>query len=852
MTDRIADIWGTRTPHEKDTPWPVRVDSHLDPSVTEQDVDRWVQSACVLCSNGCGCDIAVKDGRMVGVRGRATDTVNHGRLGPKGLYGSWQWNRTDRLTRPLVRDAGGNLVETDWDTAMDRIVERSRQLLATDAGALSHGFYTSGQLFLEEYYTLGVIGKAGLGTPHMDGNTRLCTATAAAAMKESFGSDGQPGSYSDIEATDAVFLYGHNMAETQTVLWMRILDRVHGPTPPRIVAVDPRTTPVAEAARATGGVHLAPLPGTNQALMNALVREVIHHGRLDEEYIAAHTLGFDELRSTVEPYTPEHAAEICRVPADDIRRAAEIFGTSERVLSTVLQGFYQSHQATAASCAVNNLHLLRGLLGRPGCGILQMNGQPTAQNNRECGADGDLPAFRNWDNPDHVRELAELWNVDPLTIPHWSPPTHALQIWRYCEQGSIGLLWIAGTNPAVSLPDLPRIRRILQQDSLFTVVQDGFLTETARYADVVLPAALWGEKQGTFTNVNRTVHLSDQAIEPPGEARSDLDIWLDYARRMDFRDRDGAPLVKWSDPEGAFEAWKECTRGRLVDYTGLSYDKLRGGTGIPWPVNEQAPEGTDRLYSDAQFATHPDVCETYGHDLLTGGVLSEQEYRALRPDGRAFLKAAAYVPPPEGPGEEYPFVLSTGRTVYHFHTRTKTGRSRSLRRAAPGVWVELSADDAVRLGVGEGDVVRVESRRGAMQGPVRIGRGRDGVVFVPFHYGYWDQPGTDGAAPGDAPRAANELTLTEWDPVSKQPMFKTAAVKVTRIADATGPSPAPTTAASAPADPAGVPPTVGGPEAGVREQPYAAEPPQPARQPEASGEQPGSGGTTTSATGPKD
>ncbi|MGK5498130.1 molybdopterin oxidoreductase family protein [Streptomyces sp. URMC 125] len=849
MSDRIADIWGARTPHAKDTPWPVRVDTHLEAPLTEGDVDRWVQSACVLCSNGCGCDIAVKDGRMVGIRGRAADTVNHGRLGPKGLYGSRQWNRTDRLTRPLVRDGRGELVESDWDTAMDRIVERSRRLLESEAGGLSHGFYTSGQLFLEEYYTLAVIGKAGLGTPHMDGNTRLCTATAAAALKESFGSDGQPGSYSDIEATDAVFLFGHNMAETQTVLWMRILDRINGPNPPRIVCVDPRTTKVAEAARETGGVHLAPLPGTNQALMNALTREIIHRGWIDEDYLTRHTLGFDELKDTVEPYTPEHAADICRVPAGDIRRAAEVFGTSERVLSTVLQGFYQSHQATAASCAVNNLHLLRGLLGRPGCGILQMNGQPTAQNTRECGADGDLPGFRNWNNPAHIRQLADLWNVDPLVIPHWAPPTHALQIWRYCEQGSIKLLWISGTNPAVSLPELRRIRDILGKDSLFTVVQDGFLTETARLADVVLPAALWGEKQGTFTNVNRTVHLSEKAVEPPGQARSDLDIWLDYARRMDFRDKDGAPLITWSDPEGAFEAWKECTRGRLVDYTGLSYDKLRGGSGIPWPVNDEAPEGTDRLYADADFPTHADVCETYGHDLLTGGAIGEEAYRAKRPDGRAFLKAAPYVPPPEAPREEYPFAFTTGRTVYHFHTRTKTGRARQLRRAAPQVWVELSAGDAGRLGVAEGDLVRVESPRGAMEAPARIGRGRDGVVFAPFHYGYWDQPGTDGAAPDGHPRAANELTLTEWDPVSKQPLFKVGAARVTKVADATGPSHAPTTTASAPADPDGVPGTVGGPDAEVVEQVNAAAPPKPPRQPEASRNQPGSGGSTASAAG---
>jgi anaerobic selenocysteine-containing dehydrogenase len=816
VTDRVGDIWGELTPHARGTVWPARVDMHLEPGISEQDVDRWVQSACLLCSNGCGCDIAVTDGRMVGVRGRATDVVSHGRLGPKGLYGSTPWaSSTDRLTRPLVR-RDGRLVESDWDTAMGLIARTSRRLL-DESGPLTHAFYTTGQLFLEEYYALGVIGKAGLGTPHMDGNTRLCTATAAAAMKESFGADGQPGSYTDIEHCDAIFLYGHNMAETQTVLWTRVLDRTRGEDPPVIVCVDPRLTPVAQEARRTGGVHLAPRVGTNLALMNALTREVVVNGWVDEQWVAAHTLGYEDLRRTVEPCTPEVAGRICGVDPDDIRRAARIFGETDRVLSTVLQGFYQSHQATAASVAVNNLHLLRGLIGTAGSGVLQMNGQPTAQNNRECGADGDLPGFRNWANPAHVRELADLWNVDVDTIPHWAPPTHAMQIFDYADRGSIELLWVVATNPAVSMPDSARIRRILENDACFVVVQDVFLTETARLADVVLPAAGWGEKTGTFTNVNRTVHLSEKAVEPPGEAKSDLDIFLLYARAMDFRDRDGAPLPPWGTPEEVFEAWKEATRGRPVDYTGLTYDRLRGPTGIPWPVNAAAPDGTDRLYADAVFPTDSDVCETFGQDLLTGAARSEQEHRALAPAGRAFLRAAEYRPAHEEASEEYPLLYTTGRTVYQFHTRTKTGRARSLQDAAPDPWVEISPADADRHGIREGDVVRVESPRGALQVRARVGRVRPGTVFAPFHYGTWDRA---DLSPDDPPGQANELTMTVWDPVSKQPYFKTAACRLRKVRDGDGPAPAPTTAASAPApapapalapgDGPQVPPTAGG------------------------------------------
>ena len=787
MTDRIANPWGERTPFGPGEEWPVRVDQFLEDGVSEDEVDSWVQTASLHHANGDALDLAVKGNRIVGVRGRAVDRVNRGRLDPKDLF-VWQaYNSPDRLTRPLVRD-NGELVEASWEEAMGLIVERSKQLLE-EKGPLAFGFYTSGQLFLEDYYTLGVIGKAGLGTPHMDGNTRLCTATAAVALEQTFGTDGQPGSYDDINYADLICLWGHNIAEVQAVTWMRMLDRLEGPDPPKLIVVDPRPTPAARRA----DVHLAIKNGTNMALMNGLLHEIIANRWYDEEYVNAHTIGFEKLKSTVTEYPPETVAEICGVPAEKIREAARIIGSAERMLSTALQGFYQSMSATAASCQINNIHLLRGMVGKPGAGLLQMNGQPTAQNTRECGANGDMPAFRNWDNVGHIQELAGLWNVERMKIPHWSPPTHAMQIFRYAEAGSINLLWISCTNPAVSLPELSRIRSILQQENLFLVVQDIFMTETAQLADVVLPAATWGEKLGTFTNADRTVHISEKAVEPPGEARADFEIFLDYARRMDFRDKDGQPLIKWEDPESCFEAWKECSRGRPCDYTGITYDKLRGGSGIQWPCNDEHPEGTERLYTEADFNTPTDYCERYGSDLLTGANLSEADHKALAPDGRAVLHAAEYLPTHEEPKEEYPFRYTTGRTIYHFHTRTKTARAPQLHDAAPEAWVEVNPADAERLGVGEGDVVRVETPRGRLEAKARVSGIREGVVFVPFHYGYWDQAEEDG-------RAANELTITEWDPVSKQPLFKVGAAKVTKIADANGePAPAPTNTASAPA-----------------------------------------------------
>ncbi|MFF5987368.1 molybdopterin oxidoreductase family protein [Prauserella flavalba] len=761
--DAISDPWGARTPYGQGEQWPARVDASLADGVTAESVDRWVRSASLLHSNGDALDIAVKDGRIAGVRGREDDRVNRGRLDPKDLY-AWQANdAADRLTRPLVRD-GDRLVESDWDTAMGRIVEHSKELLA-QRGPGSIGFYTTGQLFLEEYYTLTAIARGGIGTNHLDGNTRLCTATAAEALKESFGCDGQPGSYTDVDHADVLALYGHNVAETQGVLWQRMLDRAAGADPPAILCVDPRRTPVARAAT----LHLAPLPGTNLALLNGLLHEILEHDWVDHDYVREHTVGFAELAERVRQYPPERVARICGVPERDLREAAALLGGAERLLSTVLQGFYQSHQASAAAVQVNNVHLVRGMLGRPGAGVLQMNGQPTAQNTRECGANGDLTGFRNWANDAHVRDLARLWNVPEERIPHYGPPTHLMQLLRYAEQGSIRLLWISGTNPAVSLPELSRVREILRQRRLFVVVQDIFRTETAEFADVVLPAATWGEKTGTFTNADRTVHLSERAVDPPGDAVADLGIFLDYARRMDFRDNDGEPFPPWHDAESAYAAWQRASKGRPCDYSALGYDKLRELGGIQWPCDDEHPDGTERLYADGRFFAAPDYCEDYGKDLVTGAPLERSDYAALNPHGKAMIKAAEYLPAHETPDAEFPFFLITGRTLVHFHTRTKTGRTPELRDAEPEVWVEISRADAAAHGITDGTPTVLTSPRGRIRARARVSGIRDGVLFVPFHYGYWDD------ADGEHDRAANELTITDWDPASKQPLFKTGA-----------------------------------------------------------------------------
>src|SRR5437764_5455881 len=356
--ERTKDIWGERTPVPAGSEWPVRVDEHvIEPP------ERWVQSACVLCSNGCGVDIAVKDGRIVGVRGRAEDRVNRGRLGPKGLYGCQANNSPDRLTQRLMR-IDGELQPVDWDAAMRAVVAVSKDVLGR-LGPVGMAMYTTGQLFTEEYYTQALIWRGGIGSPHLDGNTRLCTATAEWALVESFGSDGDPGSYTDIDLCDTLFLVGHNVAETQTVLWMRMLDRLHGPDRPKLVVVDPRPTPAAREA----DVWLPLRSGTNVALLNSIQHKLIANGWVDRSFVEEHTVGFDALERTVSHYPPERGAEICGVSADMIREAARLLGSGERLVSTCLQGVYQSNQATAAAVQINNVTLLRGMIGKPGCSV---------------------------------------------------------------------------------------------------------------------------------------------------------------------------------------------------------------------------------------------------------------------------------------------------------------------------------------------------------------------------------------------------------------------------------------------------------------------------------------------------
>ena len=648
---------------------------------------------------------------------------------------------------------------------MQLVTDRFNEALATE-GPDAVAIYNSGQLLLEDYYTLGKIARAGLGIATIDANTRLCTATTAASLMESFGADGPPGAYEDFDHAECIVLVGHNAAEQSTVLWMRMLAAKAGPLRPKVIVIDPRRT----LTVSTGAdLHLQLKPGTNLALLNGLCHLLIENGTIDRDFIANHTVKFDQFRQIVSRYPPDRVQQICGVAVTELRTAAEWIGRSNTTVTTCLQGVYQSHQATAAACAVNSMHLLMGKIGRPGCAPMQFAGQPSSMNTRETGADGTYPAYLNWEDQQHMRRLAKRWNV-PVELLG-KKPVAAPEIFSLCEKGYVKVLWNIGTNPAVSM--MNRSTHLRTLNGVFLVVQDCFAdTETAQLADVVLPSAMWGEKTGCMTNAERRCTLLRKAVDPPGEARADLDIFLEFARRMNLSDAAGKPLIQYADPEGAFNEWREISRGSIPDYSGMTYQKLAERGGIQWPCNDEHPDGTVRLYADRHFPTEWQIAESYETDLETGHEHTLNEYREKRDArGRAVFVTADYTPPLETTDEQYPTIAISGRQVYHWHTRTKTAKAPQLQEAAPDVFVAINAADADRLAVLDGDRVRVVSRRGSVVALAKVGDVvPPGVVFLPFHYGDLGEQ-----------HAANSLTPPLSDPASKQPVQKIAAVRIERM-----------------------------------------------------------------------
>jgi anaerobic selenocysteine-containing dehydrogenase len=735
-----------------------RIDTNLG---IEGEPDRWVHSACILCSNGCGVDIAVKDDRIAGVRGIANHPVNFGHLGPKGEHGWVANNSPRRGTTPLIRRTKkAPLQPVSWAEAMDFFIEKFNA--AWRQGHENLACYNSGQLTIEEFYTLGKLWRGGLQSSNIDGNTRLCTATSATGLMANFGVDGPVASYVDVDQADLLCLYGHNVAEAQTVLWERML-AAKAKNSGRIIVADPRRTPT---VRQGADLHLQLRVGTNVALMNGIIHLLIARGWVNCDFVARHTVGFEALDAVTREYPPERVAEICGVPQHNLKTAAEWIGTTPRMVSTVLQGFYQSVEATASSSLVNAVHLLTGAIGKPGAGPLLMAGQPAAMCNRETGAGGSYPAYRNPHNEAHMRDLCEHWNLD-FDKFHPEVPKDILAMMEAAERDEIEFMWVIGTNPLVSLPDQNRSERILRR--LFLVVQDPFAdAETVDLADIYFPAAMW-EKTGCVTNADRSVNLLLKAVDPPADARSDFDIFVEVANRLGFKDRVGARLIPFKEPREAFDEWRKVSKGRPCDYSGMTYDLILDMGAVRWPCNKQHPRGTERLYEDLKFWTGIDECEGYGTDFLTGNENTRGDYERIDPKGKAFLKPVHWRRHPNPTSDDYPFLLVTGRVVYHFHTRTKTGRSAALNERAPHPYVEIHPADADRLKIGTGDLVEITSPNGRWEGVAMVvDTVRPGEVFVPFHYGHGAQ-------------SANQHTWYARDAVSHQPHLKSSPVAVQRL-----------------------------------------------------------------------
>ena len=722
--------------------------------------DKWVHSACILCSNGCGMDIAVKDGKIVGVRGNPDHPVNFGHLGPKGEHACVANNTRKRGTAPMIRRSKEEALKpVSWDEALDFFIERFKQ--AWMQGHQNLACYSSGQLTVEELYTLGKLWRAGLKSANIDGNTRLCTATSATGLMSNFGCDGPVASYVDIDEAELLCLYGHNVAEVQTVLWERMLaaKKANGG---RIIVFDPRKTPTVTQG---ADLHIPVRVGTNVALMNGIIHLVIKNTWIDQAFIEAHTVGFTSLKAVTDRYTPERVAAICGIAQRDLEIAVEWMATTPKMVSTVLQGFYQSVEATASSSLVNTVHLLLGAIGKPGAGPLLMAGQPSAMSNRETGAGGSYPGYRNPHSDIQMRDLCEKWNIDFETFTP-EVPKDILTMMEAAERGEIEFMWVMGTNPLVSLPDQNRSERIMKR--MFMVVQDPFIdTETVSLADIYLPASMWGEKQGCVTNADRSVNLLMKAVEPPGQARSDFDIFVEVARRLGFKDKDDAPLIPFKEPREAFEEWRSVSKGRPCDYSGMSYELILEMGAVRWPCNEKYPRGCERLYEDLHFWTGIDQCETYGVNFLTGRGTARGDYQD--PGGKAFLRPVEWRRHPNPVSSQFPYLLITGRVVYHFHTRTKTARSPVLNSHAPQPYIEIHPDDAAKMSISTGDLVEVTSPNGRWEGvAMLVDTVRPGDVFIPFHY-------------GQGVLAANQHTWYARDAVSQQPHLKSSPVAIRRL-----------------------------------------------------------------------
>ncbi|HJW03378.1 MAG TPA: molybdopterin-dependent oxidoreductase [Azospira sp.] len=699
------------------------------------------KATCPYCGVGCGVIIEHDGQRISGVRGNPEHPANFGRLCTKGSTLHLSARPETRLLYPELR---ANREEprqrVDWTTALHAAADRFGQVIR-DHGPDAVGFYISGQLLTEDYYVFNKLAKGLIGTNNVDTNSRLCMSSAVAAYKQTLGADAPPCAYEDFDHTDCLLIAGNNTAYAHPIAFRRIEAAKVARPDMRIIVVDPRRTDTAAMA----DLHLAIQPGSDIWLYNAMLNVLLWDGYADMAYIRQHTEGFEALRDHVREITPAVAARVCGVAAEDIVRAAHWWGESPAAMSLWCQGLNQSHHGTHNGTALIALSLATGKIGKPGSGPFSMTGQPNAMGGREVGGLSNLlSAHRDMANAEHRQEVARLWGVDEVPA---TPGLSAVELFEAVREGKVKALWIACTNPAQSMPQQALIREALERCE-FVVLQEAYgNTETAPYADLLLPAATWGEKEGTVTNSERRITHVNRAVPPLGEALPDWVIVRDFA--LALGPRIGKPeaerLFAYAEVEAIFREHVASTRGRDLDITGLSYALLDRQGPQQWPFPEGAEAGQTRLYADGRYPTA---------------------------SGKARFVVPVQTITAEPRDARYPLGLTTGRLRDQWHGMSRTGKVARLYSHVDEPRIELAQADLEGRGIASGQLVRVKSRRGAVVLRARASDTvRPGQAFVAMH---WGRNGLNSSG-------VNELTLNVFDPYSKQPELKHVAVQVEKV-----------------------------------------------------------------------
>lgn len=708
------------------------------------------KTLCPYCGVGCGLEVSppAAAGRATNrdsqgnpiwkVRGDKAHPSSQGMVCVKGATVAEAIAKS-RLRHPMLRDSlNEDFRQVSWEEALEKIVNRIQTVRLTQ-GADAICMYGSGQFQTEDYYVAQKLMKGCLGTNNFDANSRLCMSSAVSGYVQSFGADGPPCCYEDIEQTDCAFLIGTNTAECHPIVFNRLNKYCKQNHNVKMVVVDPRHTTTAEAA----DLHLAIHPGTDIDLLNGIAHLMLRWGCIDTDFIEDCTSNFPAYAEVIQNYTPEVVAQKCGISTADLETAARYWKESKRVLSMWSMGINQSSEGTAKVRTIINLHLMTGQIGKPGAGPFSLTGQPNAMGGREAGGLSHLlPGYRSVKNPQHRAEIEGIWGLPAGSISPYMGRT-AWEMITGLESEEVGVLWIAATNPAVSMPDLERTKAALLR-SPFTIYQDAYYpTETAAYAHILLPAAQWSEKTGVMTNSERRVTLCSAFRQPPGEAKADWEIFAEVGRRLGFTEQ-----FTFTTATQVYAEFAKMTRDRPCDMSGLSHERLRAEGPQQWPCPESALGKSDRhekakrLYTDFKFHT---------------------------PDGRAKFAAYHSRGLAEPPDPKYPYVLTNGRLYGHWHTQTRTGRIDKIQQMHPNPFIEIHPRDAASLGIHDDDWVEVRSRRGKAKFPAKVTKAiAPGTVFVPMHWGeLWAEQAE-----------ANALTHPEACPDSKQPELKACAVQL--------------------------------------------------------------------------